>query len=341
MCLFYQNLISASNNFPQLRISQNQYSQKRIIEAECVLNFLDAMKSKAVPGMIEALKEGRDRGGFPDWMLEYGKNLLRSCDSNSILFTGSHADTNAAWYIQYIEDFRKDITVIPIGLLNQSWFLKILREKSRINQNNIPVSEAILNGLYAIENSGPIIFPLSRRLRKKFGLSREQEKLEWINRKKLFNQKGSYCNENISVLIDILQKNNWQRKTYFTLDCNQKWMRGLEDYLQMSGVVFQLIPVRGSDSIPITDQKKTAAILFSDDNFRNIERIRDAKNVELDSVRLNYLSLFFHAARFYDKMNMKQEACTAVAKMKSICSDSSLFRPDIVDWMEETINREQ
>ena len=66
----------------------------------------------------------RDRGGFPEWMLEYGRLLLDSCPDRAILLTGTLADTDSALYWQSIAGYRRDVAVMPMGFLDRVWFLE-------------------------------------------------------------------------------------------------------------------------------------------------------------------------------------------------------------------------
>jgi hypothetical protein len=296
------------------------------------------MRENELPSMVQALKAGHEKGGFPDWMLEYGKNLLDSCDPNGVLFTGSHADTAGAWYLQYVENFRKDITVVPIGLLNESWFLKILMKGNRIYKNRISMSDRRTSDTDVSIHSGPILFPLTAKIRKKYGFKKDEHVLEWTDREKLLSLRGSYLRENILAMIDFIQMNRWKREIFFTLDCNKSWMRQLEPYFQMSGIVFRLLPVKCDGRIPIVDMERTVPVLLSSKNFESIRQMEDNYRVELYSVRFNYIALYLHAARFYDGLNRKPEYNSFLDRLKSICTNSILFRPEITEWMQKVEN---
>ena len=59
------------------------------------------------------LINGKKSGGYPDWMLEYGRNLLKSCKKNAILFLSGDLQVNAVFYVQLMEEYRKDVLPIP------------------------------------------------------------------------------------------------------------------------------------------------------------------------------------------------------------------------------------
>ncbi len=71
-----------------------------------------------------AFEYGREQGGFDPSIVEYNKNVLITCATNAILFTNGDNDTFPALYLQFIENYRRDITVINCSLLNVIWYIK-------------------------------------------------------------------------------------------------------------------------------------------------------------------------------------------------------------------------
>jgi|GEM_PF-6147972 len=88
------------------------------------LSCLDALRESGDRKMARLLSEGKNRGEIPLWLAFHGINVLSSCRPGAILFTGGLRDTLASWYQQYVHSFRRDVTVIPIGLLDRGWCLE-------------------------------------------------------------------------------------------------------------------------------------------------------------------------------------------------------------------------
>lgn len=87
-----------------------------------------------------AFTEGKKRGGFGVAMLQLAKNSLDACSSDAILFTFGDSWTFPLWYVQNIDDYRKDVAVIDAGLINAAWYPSFL-VKNKIVDFGRPIAE--------------------------------------------------------------------------------------------------------------------------------------------------------------------------------------------------------
>jgi len=58
---------------------------------------------------------------------EYAWNILAGLDENAIIFTNGDNDTFPIWYLQAVEHFRQDVTVVNLSLINLPWYIKQLK----------------------------------------------------------------------------------------------------------------------------------------------------------------------------------------------------------------------
>ncbi|MHB8078247.1 MAG: glycosyltransferase family 117 protein [Candidatus Krumholzibacteriia bacterium] len=189
-----------------------------------------------VPGHPKWIEHDRSRNWVPR---EYAWNMLAGLDRNAILFTNGDNDTFPIWYLQDVEKYRPDVTVLNLSLVNLPWYVKQMRQRDP----QLPLSY-----------TDPQIDQLEARI---------------YEDPKTGEQQIVYVRD--YIVHDVLTANRQRpapRPVFFAVTIPQDNMALYFPYLKMEGLAFRLTPDKQAAGMPGCDAVSTLDNLLGVYDFR-------------------------------------------------------------------------
>ena len=202
---------------------------------------------------------------------DYAYNLLQSVAPNAVLFTNGDNDTFPLWYLQDVEGVRTDVRVANLSLLNTPWYIRQLKNTAPYGSKKVAMSMSDSE----INRIGPsrwdprtMYIPVPQSVFAEFGVTdtaiTNKGSISW-----LMNNTTSYSNIKVVrvqdiVALNIIQSADWERPVYYAVTCSEDSRLGLDDYLQMEGMAFRLIPKKRTNKSYYINEDLMKAQLFNE-----------------------------------------------------------------------------
>jgi tetratricopeptide (TPR) repeat protein len=215
--------------------------------AECGAQAFYALQKKDYARVKQLYQKAASAGGFPEWALEYGRLLFSQVAPEGILFTHGDFMLNVCWYLQLCEDHRTDVSVIPLVMLNRPFYVLELMQGSLFQPVPFNVSELqVMNMHPAKWDTLSLSIPVPDSLSAVYGLPAGYEMI-WEVVPDL-QGKRSYLSTERSLLIDLIEANQWKRPVYWAKGMDANYLGGLDAYGCDKGLVSELVPFKTQET---------------------------------------------------------------------------------------------
>ncbi|MBV2194980.1 MAG: tetratricopeptide repeat protein [Flavobacterium sp.] len=270
-----------------IELNPNYGDAKYFYSAECGSLAMNEMQNYDAEKVKYYYELAFKKGTFPKWLIEYGKNMLAGCGENAILFTGGDADFNICSYLQICENFRTDVTVIPIGLTDRPWYVSFLKKglENTVRKVNINLTEEQIMDIRPFKwRETNIFINISPVDRLKFALP-EDFKMEWTVMPDLQSYRmhskiegeeatrRTLLSPQRAILLQIVEDNFTERPIYFSVGADPSFLGGLEEYFQNCGLVNRLTPIKTANTQYQIDVAKLEE-LFKTENITDYKDVK-------------------------------------------------------------------
>lgn len=267
----FEKVISINPDYNGDYYIQSPYSKISSIWSTVAIKYIGQNK---LDSAVWAFKKGRELGGFSNPVLDNAKNVFSSCEKNAILFVVGDMETFPFWYLQVVEEFRRDVTVVNLSLLNTPWYAIQIKEKDFFSNNNIEVNLSNKE----IEDMMPIFWedkiftiPVSENTIAEYSITDKtiinSHSMNWTMPPSIKSGSVEGIRAQDIYLREIILKNEWKRPMYFINGLQDEDFIGLKEHLQFSGLILKLTPQKSEGTESYMDTDGMNIVLLEKNNY--------------------------------------------------------------------------
>ena len=205
---------------------------------------------------------------------DFGANYLKSCETQAILFSNGDNDTFPLWYNQEVEEVGTDMRVCNLSYLQTDWYISQMKRPYYESQalpisweykdfmpgkNEIARVDNRLGQPISVEKAFNFLRSDDPRTKNRDGenyLPSDQLYVETPDGQQILFQKKRMYTRSQMMIMEMLSTNKWQRPMYFCATVGNDYYLGLEPWMELTGLTYQITPVRSADGQPRVNSEK-------------------------------------------------------------------------------------
>ena len=238
----------------------------------------------------------------------FAVSMLNSCDKDAILFVDGDNDTYPLWYAQYVEGIRTDVRVINRQMLNNEYYINLLRYA---NKDGKPIKltfsledykMGVMDEVQLLPSFDTISMQKAMQLVKddktpdmKFGhhiktLNYNKFGLTLNDNDIVFTINDGVLSKSDIIIMDIIASNT-DRPIYFSSYSNTDYL-SLDDYLSLEGFAYRLTnSVTSKEPFDNINENKMYENIMNGFEFYNFNR-----NIYYNEIERSIIALYIENA---------------------------------------------
>lgn len=276
------------------------------------------------------------KGAIPKWLLEYGRNTLSSCDANAILFTYGDLNFNATSCVQIIENYRKDVTIIPIGFAERPGCAKLYKYgiKNTVSPVKIRFSDEQIMEMRPYKwDTVSLHIKISEQIKQKYKI--EHDYFKWDLVPDITSEGSTYLSPWRALFAEIIEANAFERPVYFSDGFREEALCGFLPFTTNCGIVKKLVPFRTKGTPFELDNEVIEKIILNKHNLKDFKDV-DVHDFPGNSQILDHYYLeLWRLADFYNKKGEKNKILIISDLLKAELCSSSLESDRFLKWIDD------
>jgi tetratricopeptide (TPR) repeat protein len=336
-----------------LELNPNHGNAKYFYFIECLAVAFKEYQQNNLDKVKEQIEKAYQKGVIPEWAIELGKTILNSCEKDAILFTHGDYPLNICLFVQLHNNFRKDISLIPLALLDRPSFdLAINENKDSEILRGVDLGltkEQILDIHPYKWDTTTVNLSVPSALINQYSIPKDYT-MDWVIEPDLYsertvarikgaeNKKQAYLSPTRAMLLNIMETNKWIRPIYFTNTFETYYLAGLDKYFQNCGMVSKLTPIKTKDTPFNTNVLALETLVFNTE-LPKLKTIINNDQPRASGIIGLYQSAYYILASYYKEQNEPEKIDKVIDKYKQNLMIG--FKPEnekgLLDYLKKMI----